>query len=118
MRRSRLKRYTPLTPGGRLRPVNRERKARRQLRNYGTRGEAVRAMSCLCDGPLCVPKIDAAHVKSRGAGGDRRSLVPLCRFHHDQQHLVGIVTFQHMHGLNLYAEAERIAEQLDREGHE
>lgn len=41
----------------------------------------------------CSLKIDAAHLRSRGAGGDATHLVPLCRRHHMLQHSLGIATF-------------------------
>lgn len=42
--------------------------------------------------------VDAAHVKSRGAGGaDFGNLIPLCRWHHARQHEVGIQTFAELH---------------------
>ena len=48
--------------------------------------------------------IECAHVKSRGAGGDDiGNCVPLCHYHHQQQHTIGIRSFQQRHGLDLYA---------------
>ena len=111
-----LTRKTPIRRGGRLRPANSERRRRTFLRNFGERADLVRKMPCLLAdrGPsLCEGRVVAAHVKSRGAGGDRRHLVPLCEGHHDQQHRWGIATFQQRHGLDLPAEAARIAAELD-----
>lgn len=36
---------------------------------------------------------DPAHIKSRGAGGpdDERNVIPLCRWHHTQQHKEGFI---------------------------
>jgi hypothetical protein len=43
-----------------------------------------------------------AHVKSRGAGGDDMdNCVPLCAYHHDRQHTMGIKSFQRQYGINL-----------------
>ena len=120
MRRSAApKRNAPLPPRKKpVPPVNRKRKAKRYAEQYGERGARVRWMPCLCYPALepCFGPIEAAHVKSRGAGGDRRSLVPLCRAHHSESHSYGIETFGRLYGLDLHAEAERIASQLDAEG--
>ncbi len=46
-------------------------------------------VSLLCDGP-----IEAAHVRSRGAGGaDIGNVIPLCSEHHRAQHGSGIQSF-------------------------
>ena len=55
---------------------------------------------------------DAAHVKTRGAGGDKTSLISLCRYHHFQQHTLGIETFAQLHGVDLHAIAAKIAAEL------
>lgn len=94
-------------------------------RNYGDRGEAVRAMPCVvereCVGLLraCFGPIQAAHVTARGMGGcngDRRSLVSLCAAHHRQQGDMGVKSFERLHEIDLTAEAERIAAILDECG--
>jgi 5-methylcytosine-specific restriction endonuclease McrA len=55
---------------------------------------------------------DAAHVKSRGAGGGwDRNLVGLCRTHHTEQHTIGIKTFQTKYNVDLKAEAEAISDE-------
>lgn len=60
--------------------------------------------------------VDAAHVKSRGAGGDDRgNLVPLCHFHHMEQHERGIKSFQARWGIDLAAEAARLYQQYQEE---
>jgi len=63
----------------------------------------VRAQPCLC----CTAQrtvTDAAHVVSRGAGGqDAGNLVPLCRYHHAAQHHWGMTTFQARYHVNLKA---------------
>lgn len=54
--------------------------------------------------PLGIFGSECAHVKSRGAGGDDiGNCVPLCRYHHQQQHALGIRSFQKKYGLDLYA---------------
>jgi hypothetical protein len=97
---------------------NEKRRAKRYARDFGTRAEAVREMPCLVCGH--VPS-EPAHVRSRGAGGDRRSVVPLCGpfagGHHREQHTRGIQTFQRKYGIDLHAEAARIAAELDEENY-
>ncbi|MCY0986000.1 hypothetical protein OV203_02590 [Nannocystis sp. ILAH1] len=131
MRRTPLKRRKPLTTrrtatskralkaSARARkPLparNAARRARLLERNFGERGAAVRDMPCLLAGRGCDGRVEAAHVRSRGAGGDRRELVPLCSGHHREQHC-GVRTFCARYDINLRAEAERIAAELDARG--
>ncbi len=57
----------------------------------------------------CVGKVDPCHVKTKGAGGgDRANLVPMCRGGHDEQHHVGIRTFQKKYGYDMAAHARRV----------
>ena len=81
----------------------------------------IRTLPCLLAGEepcTCGPYIDvvrktiaseAAHVRSRGAGGDDHLLVPLCSHHHrsrgDSLHIAGIKTFERRHDVNLKREA-------------
>lgn len=123
-----MERHTELKRGGWLRRrkpmnrVNRERKARRSAENFGDRAPIVREMACLCHGKggeagnPCAPPMQAAHARSRGARGTRRDLVPLCAQHHFEQHHRGIETFERLYGVDLGAEAERIAAELDEMG--
>ena len=63
--------------------------------------------------------IVAAHVKSRGAGGGAEWLVPLRWDLHEEQHTVGILTFQERHRIDLVREArrlERMWKRLQEEG--
>ena len=105
MRRTELKRRTPLKAAKRLRPVNSKRKRLRHARNFGEEAALVRSLPCLVCGGLSEP----AHVVSRGAGGGRFDLVPLCRDHHREQHDDGVLTFAERHCLDLRAEADRVA---------
>lgn len=58
---------------------------------------------------------EAAHVKSRGAGGaDVGNTVPLCTAHHQNQHLKGMQSFCHTFGIDLKAEAEKLAAEYGR----
>ena len=53
--------------------------------------DAVTGTNCL----ICFKPSDAAHIKSRGAGGDdaHDNLIPLCRWHHQLQHSMGWAKF-------------------------
>lgn len=86
MKRTSIKRKSPLKRKTRLAPANRRRRARTFARNFGERATFIRAMPCLLAGTGCEGRIEAAHARSRGAGGDRRELVPLCSGHHRQHH--------------------------------
>lgn len=100
-----------------MRRQNRKRAAARQVADFGERGAAIRAMPCLiADAHTCGGKMEAAHAKSRGAGGDRRHLVPLCSLAHREQHDRGVATFQQKYGVNLLEESTRIATELDIQG--
>lgn len=117
-RRKYLPRRTWLTRHKRMRPVNRKRRVELYARNFGDRAEIVRAMPCIAAGrgSECWGPVEAAHVRSRGAGGNRRDLVPLCSAHHRRQHQQGVETFSLRHHLDLAAEASRIAADLDERG--
>lgn len=132
-RRTPLKAGKPLSRGGggldrsgsslrrtRVRARNPERKAETYARNFGERGDAVRAMRCLVAGCRYFPQ--ACHARARqmgGHGGDRRSLVPLCDTHHRESsefRTSARAAFERRTGLDLVAEAERIALELDERG--
>lgn len=132
MKRTALKRRTPLRSTAKLRTrtrlqaktpiakVNRKRKAKTYARNYGKRGEAVRSMPCAAR-PCGQPSV-AAHVIARGMGGakgDRRKLVPLCQGHHVEAgefRTSARARFEAKYGIDLLAIADRIAVDLDRRG--
>lgn len=60
----------------------------------------------------CIGRVQVCHVKSRGAGGnDRSNCFAACAGAHDEQHRIGIRSFEQRWGVDLQAEAER----LDRE---
>ena len=120
-----LSRHTRLERTARIRPVNRERRARAYARNFGERAEHVRAMRCLVAdrmGHLCRTRIVAAHVIARGMGGakgDRRDLIPLCWESHEWAGERGTdarARFEQFYGIDLQAEAARIASELDARG--
>lgn len=115
-----LKRTSGLSQGGGLTrsPIKSANLARRRKmhdRNFGDRSEHIRAMPCLVGGD-CSGQIVAAHVKARGMGGcnsSRRSLVPLCWSHHEEQHRIGATTFAQHYALDLERWADEIASRLD-----
>lgn len=72
----------------------------------------IRSLSCVLlwrtdpgrDG--CCGRTEAAHVKSRGAGGaDVGNVVPLCVRHHREQHAIGIKSFERKYTLSLAEQA-------------
>lgn len=103
-----MKRPGPIKRKSWMPRVNRKRLARRRALQFGPQAELCRKSPC------CIPgcrrrRSDPAHVVSTGAGGkDRGNVVPLCRPHHDQQHLIGVKTFQRKHGLDLAAIAAEL----------
>lgn len=99
-----------------MKRVNPRRRRARHRRDFGERAPVVRGMACLAASDRCAGPIEAAHARSRGAGGDRYQLVPLCSAHHREQHSVGVRTFQTRHGIDLLAAAARIAAELDARG--
>lgn len=141
MKRTSLKRKTPMKRKTRLRSRNPERRRRMFDRNFGERGTAVRAMSCLAAsseapgslsfgmprrqvvGTPCHGAVQAAHAVARGMGGckgDRRSLVPLCAAHHREAGERGTQErkdFESRYEVgDLEDVAWRIAQQLDEAG--
>jgi hypothetical protein len=72
----------------------------------------IRTLTCLLAGRAnCAGRVECAHVKSRGAGGDdHANTVPLCTRHHREQHRDGIETFQWVCQFDLAAIAADLAE--------
>lgn len=61
-------------------------------------------------------RAEAAHVRSKGAGGpDKGNTIPLCMGHHHEQHLIGIRSFEKRYGLDLKTIAQDLAVRYDRE---
>tara|TARA_Y100000310_G_scaffold338946_1_gene430081 strand:- start:643 stop:990 length:348 start_codon:yes stop_codon:yes gene_type:complete len=58
---------------------------------------------------LCLGKMHAHHVKTKGAGGLDNQTVPLCNFHHGELHTTGRDTFEGKYGVNLANLAEDYA---------
>lgn len=110
------KRTTGLTvksaPKPRAKPIPKKNAARAKKRHaeaFGPEGfvEFVHSYGCVVaqeKGPLsgCEGPSEAAHLKSRGAGGGwRENVVPLCRKHHAEQHRHGIKSFDVRHNMDL-----------------
>jgi hypothetical protein len=73
--------------------------------------EWIRTLDCLVGDLMCHGGVECAHVKTRGAGvDDRGNCVPLCGFHHFEQHDLGIRHFQTRHKLDLAAIARNLGE--------
>lgn len=101
-----------------MKSANPARRRKMHQRNFGDRAEHIRAMPCLV-GDGCSGRVVAAHVRARGMGGcnsDRRSLVPLCWSHHEEQHQHGASTFAQHYALDLEQWADEIASRLDELG--
>lgn len=94
-------RYAETSERKPVNPVNRERRAERHEESFGEYADEIRKLDCVVPG--CPEPSIAAHFKSRGAGGKRQSLFPACIAHHDEQHALGITTWQQKHGLDLEA---------------
>lgn len=106
-------------------PRNADRKAKLHARNFGEEAERVRRMPCLVavvqgvswysERGECSGQLAAAHVTARAMGGSkggRFDLVPLCAHHHDEAGEAKTskrIAFEARHGLDLRAEADRIA---------
>ncbi len=113
-----MKRSTPLRRKTALPKFNAKRKRVRFRKQFGSadRVERIKQMECLARSHpyvSCWGPIECAHVVSRGAGGDYKSIVPLCTLHHKNQHAMGIRSFEETIGRDLTAEAERIAREID-----
>jgi hypothetical protein len=115
--KSELKRTKPLKEGKPL-GVNRRRRKERSVIAFGEGGrkaEFVRANGCVVHlrgvGVLrCEGKVEAHHVRTRGAGGTAADLVGLCALHHWRLHHIGRQSFDRMYGLEL----EKLATEYER----
>lgn len=89
---------------------NAKRAKQRRERDFGEQAElARRSPCCACGSP---PPSEPAHVRSRGAGGTAKDIAALCSSCHHEQHRHGIKTFQERHGVDLAAEAAKLAERV------
>jgi hypothetical protein len=69
----------------------------------------IRTLTCCVGNLECEGAVEAAHVKSKGAGGcDEGNTVPCCTRHHFIQHTIGIRSFAVRYDLNLAALANAL----------
>jgi len=102
LKRTRLKRKSPLKRKGRLNPINRTRKERRWRTAFGTPHRVAWMKGKGCDVPGCYRRdVECAHVTSRAAGGTYRQTIPLCARHHAAQHSMGVKTFEALFGIDM-----------------
>lgn len=94
---------------------NTRKKQEKFEKSFGSKGRAqkVQLMPCVICG--AIPS-ENAHVRSRGAGGGKADIVPLCSNHHREQGSIGITSFEEKYDVNLKIEAERINVILKKEG--
>lgn len=64
----------------------------------------VRGKPCV----ICERRGEPHHVKSKGAGGSDRQVVPLCRVCHTEIHKIGRKTFEGRHNVNLLSNARTL----------
>jgi len=94
-----------------IRKANPKRKRQRFQDAFGSAAylERIQALPCVVCGQT---PSEAAHVRSRAAGGTWRDLVPLCHAHHQEQHTIGIRSFEDRHGVDLAALATHISQEM------
>lgn len=110
MKRPGIQRKTPLKRGTKRLKTRKVSRRFAKLRDEAFR-KWVASRWCFIGEQCWGEGIDACHVKTRGAGGaDLGNLVPMCRAHHTEQHTLGIRSFQRKHGVDMKAEAQRLAE--------
>lgn len=105
---STIERHTPLKQHTPMKKVNPARRKVLYLQDFGVHADLVRSLCCCVCGAL--PPSEAHHVKSRGAGGTRKDLAPLCARCHRLGHVMGWTSFGMRFGVNLEAEAKRLWE--------
>lgn len=77
----------------------------------------VRGQHCVVQG--CHRPGEPMHVRSRGAGGeDRGNVVPCCRRHHDEAHVIGHLSFAKRYQLDLQKLAGRYLRLYRQSGRE
>lgn len=108
----------PGIPPRSTKPIKRRGRRRFQRGDDPAYRALIQQIPCvLAHTGTCGGRVEAAHVKSKNAGGsDRGNLVPLCTDHHRlgprAQHTIGWPAFAEEHGLDPVALAEHLALQL------
>jgi hypothetical protein len=86
--------------------VNRERLAWLRELQFGDWAQEIRRMPCaVCSHP---PPNEAHHTRSRGAGGTKKALCPLCIFCHAELHALGAISFNEKYGVDLRQKAAEL----------
>lgn len=70
----------------------------------------IRGFECSAKGSLCTDRIEAAHVRTGTDGGTSVKpsdswVIPLCWFHHAEQHQIGEARFEKKHCIDMRATA-------------
>lgn len=82
----------------------RKRKKARYATQFGSKSAWIRQLNCCACGHT---PSEPHHVRSRGAGGTSKDLVPLCGVCHRAVHSMGAETFQERMRIDLTAEAAK-----------
>lgn len=93
MKRTPIRRTTPLRRSSRLAPRNAKRKSERWTRQFGSPERVAFVRSLCCVACLNFGEIENHHITSRGAGGVATDIVPLCQTCHRAWHKQGRRTF-------------------------
>lgn len=95
--------------------MNRKRKAALHEKHFGAYANIIRNMPCLVPGCKW-QRSEAHHALARGAGGTKEHLVPLCTGHHLEVHVIGRLTFQEDHKVDLREIARELWEKFGEGG--
>lgn len=80
------------------------KRRQRYQKQFGDKADYIRQLPCIaCH--AAAPS-DPHHVRSRGAGGTSKDLVPLCRHCHTALHQMGAKTFASRYDVDLRAKAD------------
>ncbi len=89
-----------------------KRKPSEFARIYGSRERVtwVKSLPCLVAGGACEGPIDNAHTATGGTGykAGYKTIVPLCRYHHERLHAIGHARFHKDYFVDLASHAVRI----------
>lgn len=89
-------RTKPTKARKRIKPNSKRQKTNRKKNfHLNERVDYIKSLPCLVCGNT---PSDNEHVRSRGAGGTYKDIVPLCRTHHNERHQLGRDTFGEKYG--------------------
>jgi len=97
----------------RLKKRNARRMKKRQEEAFGPKADYIRKLPCCVCGTIAPS--DPHHVKSRGAGGKARDLVPLCWNCHLRLHNMGRLSFELENSVDLGAIAKELEQRWQSE---